>query len=87
MRVKDGFILRKVGKQYVAAATGEASRNFNGMLRMNDEGAFAFELLKNDITEQALLSALLEKFGGDEAETSSGLALFLERLREADALV
>ena len=87
MKIKNGFILRKVGKQYVAAATGEASRNFNGMLRMNDEGAYAFELLKNDITEQALLSALLEKFGGDEAETGSGLALFLERLREADALV
>ena len=42
MKVKDGFILRKVGRQYVVAATGEASRNFNGMMRLNEEAAFAF---------------------------------------------
>lgn len=41
MRVKDGFILRKVGRQFVVAATGEASKNFNGMLRLNEEAAFA----------------------------------------------
>lgn len=33
MKVKNGFILRKVGKQFVVAATGEASKNFNGMIR------------------------------------------------------
>ena len=41
MKVKNGFILRKVGKQYVVAATGEASRNFTGMIRLNEEAAFA----------------------------------------------
>ena len=39
MKVKNGFILRKVGKQFVVAATGEASKNFNGMIRLNEEAA------------------------------------------------
>ena len=49
MRVKQGFILRKVGQQYVVAATGEASKNFNGMIRLNEEAAFAFGLLQKEL--------------------------------------
>ena len=87
MKVKNGFILRKVGKQFVVAATGEASKNFNGMSRLTDEAAYAFELLQKGITEEELVSALLEKYPADEAETKADVANFLAKLKEADALV
>jgi len=87
MKVKNGFILRKVGRQYVVAATGEASRNFNGMIRLNDEAAFAFGQLQGGITEEELVAALMEKYGGTEAEVRGDVANFLSRLKEADALV
>lgn len=87
MKVKPGFILRKVGKQYVVAATGEASKNFNGMIRLDESGAFAFNLLKNEITEQEMLSALMEKYPDQEAELAQALPNFLAKLKEADALV
>ena len=87
MRVKNGFILRKVGRQYVVAATGEASRNFNGMIRLNDEAAFAFGLLQGGTTEDTLVAALVEKYGGTEADVRADVANFLAKLKEADALV
>ena len=87
MQIKSGFILRKIGAQYVVAATGEASKNFNGMIRMDESGAFAFELLRNEITEEALLSALAEKYAVTESELQADLKSFLEKLKEADALV
>ena len=87
MKVKEGFILRKVGKQYVVAATGEASRNFNGMIRLNEEAAFAFEQLQRGITEEELATALIETYGGSEAEVRGDVANFLAKLKEADALV
>ena len=87
MKVKNGFILRKVGKQYVVAATGEASKNFNGMIRLNDEAAFAFGLLQEGVTEDGLVAALVEKYGSDEAETCVDVAHFISKLKEADALV
>ena len=87
MKIKNGFIVRKVGKQYVVAATGEASKNFNGMMRLNEEAAFAFNLLKEDITEEAMVAALMEKYGSGEEETRADVAYFLSKLREADALV
>ena len=87
MKVKNGFILRKVGKQFIVAATGEASRNFNGMIRLNDEAAFAFGQLQGGTTEEELVAALVEKYGGNEAEVREDVANFLAKLREADALV
>lgn len=87
MKVKKGFILRKVGKQFVVAATGEASKNFNGMIRLNEAAAFAFKLLREETTEDALVAALMEKYPADEAEVRADVAYFLGKLREADALV
>lgn len=87
MRIKNGFILRKVGKQYVVAATGEASRNFNGMIRLDESGAYAFGLLKNEITEQEMLDALTAKYPEQAAEIQNALPNFLAKLKEADALV
>ena len=87
MKVKNGFILRKVGRQYVVAATGGASKNFNGMIRLNDEAAFAFGQLQGGITQEELVAALVEKYGGNEAEVREDVANFLDKLKEADALV
>lgn len=87
MKIKEGFILRKVGRQYIVAATGEASKNFNGMMRLNEEAAFAFGLLQKGTTEEELANALMEKYSGEEAEIRADVTAFLEKLREADALV
>ena len=87
MKVKDGFILRKVGRQFVVAATGEASKNFNGMLRLNEEAAFAFELLQKGTTQEELVFALMEKYAGEETVVRADVAAFLEKLKEADAFV
>ena len=84
MKIKSGFILRKVGRQYVAAATGEASKNFNGMLRLNEEAAFAFGLLQKGIDRDALVKAVTEKY---PAETADSVNAFLEALKEADVFV
>lgn len=86
MKIVKGFFLRKVGAQYVVAATGAASKVFNGMIRLNAEAAYAFELLQKGIEEEALVAALMEKYASSEAETRADVAHFLGKLREAGAL-
>lgn len=87
MKVKDGFILRKVGIQYVVAATGKASENFNGMLRLNETGAFAFRLLQEGITEAELVERIAAEYEVGEETARTDVGQFLARLQEADALV
>ena len=35
MRIKEGFVLREVAGQVVVIATGEASKGFHGMIKLN----------------------------------------------------
>ena len=86
MKIKEGFILRKVGIQYVVAATGKASENFNGMMRLNESGAFAFRLLQEGVTEEALVTRIVAEYDVSEEAARADVNRFLARLQEADAL-
>ena len=86
MRIKEGFILRKVGSQYVVAATGKASENFNGMMRLNESGAFAFRLLQEGITEDELVTRIVAEYDVSEEAARRDVENFLAALGEADAL-
>ena len=45
MKIKSGFVLEKVGGDYLAVAVGELADYFNGMVRLNETGAFLWNLL------------------------------------------
>lgn len=86
MKIKEGFILRKVGIQYVVAATGKASESFNGIMRLNESGAFAFRLLQEGVTEEELVARIVAEYDVSEEAARGDAAAFLEKLKEADAL-
>ena len=86
MKIKKGFILRKVGEQNVVVAVGEASRSFNGIIRLNDSGRYLWEKLQGGITEQELLQAMLNDFDIDESTARSDIAAFVAKLKEAGLL-
>ena len=87
MKIKDGFILRKVADQYIAVAVGEQSVNFNAMVTVNETGAFLWDRLKNETTEKELLGALLAEYDVDEETAKADISEFLEKLREGNLLV
>ena len=50
MKVKSGFILRKIGSKYMAVPVGERTRDVHGMVALNETGAFIWQLLEEDRT-------------------------------------
>ena len=86
MKIKDGFMLRKVGGQNIVVALGEGSRSFNGMIRLNDTGVFLWEKLKDDVTEEQLLAALTAEYSVDPAQAKADIAEFLSTLKKAALL-
>ena len=86
MKIKNGFMLRKVGAQNVVVAVGEASRSFNGIIRLNDSGRYLWEKLQNEITEQQLLSDMLNDYDIDESTAKADIARFVESLKGAGLL-
>ena len=86
MKIKDGFMLRKVGGQYVVVALGEASRSFNGIIRLNESGKFLWEQLSADKTPEQLCAALLSEYDVTPEQAQSDVAAFTEKLKKAALL-
>ena len=40
MKIKKGFVVRKVGNEHVVVPVGELSKTFHGMINLNETGAF-----------------------------------------------
>lgn len=84
MKIKEGFILRKVSDAYVVVATGKAAESFNGMITLNSSGAFLWEKLACDCgTKEALVSALLAEYEVGEEQASKDVDIFVAKLEEA----
>ena len=85
MKLKPGFILRPFGDQWIAVAVGDA-RQKNLMLSMNRTGAFLWECLQRQVTEQQLLTALTEKYQVSPEIAARDVALLLDMLKKEDML-
>ncbi len=86
MKIKDGFLLKKVGGQNVVVALGEASRSFNGIIRLNDTGEFLWRQLQQERTEEQLLAALTAEYDIDPEQARADIAEFLGSLKKAALL-
>ena len=62
MKIKDGFILRKVPGMNLVMPTGKNVKNFNGSLMLNDTGAFIFEKLQKGAAPEETALALTQEY-------------------------
>lgn len=62
MKIKDGFILRKVPGMNLVMPTGKKVKEFNGSLMLNETGAFIFEHLQKGDTPEATAQALTQEY-------------------------
>jgi len=85
MKLKPGFILRPYGTQWVAVAVGDA-RSKNLMLSMNKTGAFLWECLQKDTTEEELLTQLTDKYNITPQAARADLQQLLNVLKHHDLL-
>lgn len=81
MKIDDTFVLRQIAGDYVILPTGKTTLNFNGMITVNEQGAFLWKLLQRETTTDALVAAILEEYETDEATARADVEDFLEVLR------
>lgn len=87
MKIKSDFVLRSVGGQSVVVATGDTSRTFHGVVRLNEVGAFLWKNLEEETDEETLVSRLCGEYSVEEATARRDVSAFLSRLREAGLTV
>lgn len=87
MKLKYNFVMNKVADKNVAVAVGADSEKFNGFIKMNDTGAYIFNMLKNDVTEDEIIASVEKEYRGvSTEELRSTVNKFIERLKESDVI-
>lgn len=86
MKIKEGFVLKNIADVTVVVPAGEVSLDFNGMVTLNETGAFLWELLKEERTEDELLAAMLKEYDVDEPTARKGIDKFVAKLSKEGLL-
>lgn len=86
MKIKKDFVLRKVADIFVVVPVNSLTLDFNGIINLNETGAFLFKLLQDGAEKQDLVDKMLEEYEVEPERASADIDRFLEKVKEADIL-
>lgn len=82
MKLKDGFILRKIADEYLVVAVGDEAKSFRGVIVLNEISSFVLENLKENISEEDLLNRITEEYDVDSDTARVDLNNLIETLNK-----
>lgn len=80
LKVKDGFVLRKIGPQTVAVPVGKRTGEIHGVVALTESGALLWEKLTEGAEKADLVSLLLEEYEIDKETASLDVDEFIKGL-------
>lgn len=88
MKVKKGFVLRKIGNEQVIIGEGIEQVDFNKIVRLNATGVDLWnEMQKGDFTASTIAKYIIANYDGIGEEVAMADAqAFIERLYKAGLL-
>ena len=86
MKIKEGFLLRQFGDDYIVVAVGEDSGDFNKLITLNSVGAFIYENLRTETAYEEVLKKITDKYDVEENLAKADLDVFLNNVKKAGLL-
>ena len=86
MKIKNGFVVRELAGEYVVVALGEASKIFNGIIKLNDSGRSIWELLSVGCDREEAIEAMMKEYDVDRATIEADFDRFVDILKGANIL-
>ena len=84
MKIKEGFVLEKVGDGYLAVAVGNRADSFSGLVRLNSTGAFLWNVLAgSDVTKEEIIEKMLSTYEVDREIAERDITAFCDKLTAA----
>ena len=80
MKIKDDFVLRKVADSYVVVPVNSLTLDFNGVINLNETGAFLFEQLQKGIEKDEMIS----EYDVTKEKASADIDIFINKLKDAN---
>ena len=86
MRIKKGFEIKEIADSFVAIPTQDNVVDFSSIIMLNETSAFLWLKLEDDMTEDELVSALLEEYDVDKKTACEDISKFVAELKNAGLL-
>ena len=86
MKLKEGFVLRKVADTYVVVAVGAEAKKHNVMITLNETGGLLWEKLSEGADKDSLVDAILEIYDIDRETAQADVDRFIEKVN-AEGLI
>ena len=83
MKLKKDYVLRQVADTWVVLPLGQGTVSFNGMLKLNESGAFLWKALETGADAEGLVQALTGEYTVSQDQARADVAEFLEKLVQA----
>ena len=82
MHLKYKFETMTFNGDYVAVPVDADENVFRGVVKMNETSLFILELLKNEITEEAIVDAMAEQYDADREVLEEDVKKYIRAFRE-----
>ncbi len=86
MKIKNGFVVRDLAGQSIVVALGEASKTFNGMIKLNDTGRLIWDMLAEGRTKDEIIDRFTAEYDVEREIAERDVTAFIETLQGADIL-
>lgn len=81
-KIKEGYMLREVADNFVVVAVGKASKEFKGIINLNELGAFIFERLINGASISFIVDEILANYEVEKEKAIVDVTDFINTLLE-----
>lgn len=86
MKAAQGFILREIAGDIILIPSGAAAQKFNGLITINELGAFIWDALQSETTLDAIVEKITEAYEVDAETARADAVEFLDELRKVGGL-
>ena len=84
MKLKKEFVTHSTDTEHITVTTGNTE--FKGMLRSNETAGFIIEMLKEDTTEEKIVSAMFDEYDAPIEVIAADVHKIIEKLRSIGAI-
>lgn len=86
MKIKEGFAKRNIAGSEIVVPVGKKALEFNGMITLNESGAFFWDCLKEETTKEKIVKKVLEIYDVTPEKANDDVEKFITMLRENELL-
>ena len=82
MKISKEFVIREIAGDYIIVPTGNTALQFNGLITVNEVGAFLWKFLQQETTEEALVQSVVSEYEVEEETARQDIEEFLQQLKD-----